>query len=151
MLTASEWAASVPATFTASQGRQLLEQALSDAHDAIQAVRDQFHGTVPPPPWPVPPSLQQAIDAADGGRVFFQRFETDGKGATPYARTSGNGVRLLRAGTTLYTEAAKLTDAAAKGADLTKLMNSALPSLGGGIALLAFALLLLFAWGHGSD
>lgn len=141
-MTFQAWAAGVPPTFTPTLGATIAARALSDARAAVDDVARSFAGTVPPPPWPAGPALVKAMDTMDGARIAFERIAMVASPPT-YARTDKVGVALLRAGSDLYSETAKLVKARDDGKDLTKMAAALIPSLGGGTALIA-ALVVLY-------
>jgi uncharacterized membrane protein YccC len=54
------WPNVLPVELTAARAVELTAAALADARARINGVADLFHGTVPPPPWPMNPALAEA-------------------------------------------------------------------------------------------
>lgn len=112
----AEWIASIPAELTAREALVYIDTALRDAQEATQAIVDQYQGgTLPPPPWPQHPLLQQAIAALEGGKKMLGQAIAMGYGDRKEPKTSPLGVRLLNGGQALYREIAVMQKADREG------------------------------------
>lgn len=143
------WLASIPDPFGPSEGLAAATAALDDSAAVVDEVRARFHGTLPPPPWPATPELVQAREAMLGAKTFFQRIN-DAAPESRWRKGDKAGIGLVKGGTALFTETAKLEDAAAKAPDLPSLVKL-LPSSSivqglKGLELLALAGLAWLAW-----
>lgn len=117
----AKWIESVPASVTAIQGRDLADVALTDARTAVLAVVDQYHGTLPPPPWPMPDAMVRQRDRLrairDGFGVLARRApETTVVKAAVAAS-------LKREGIALYDQAAELAGKVSKAPKLPDLLK----------------------------
>lgn len=119
----NQWLASVPDTFNAAQARDAALVALRDARDRVGAVRDAYHGTLPPAPWPARPELVKATEAMEGARAFFAKI-ADAGGASTWTKTSKAWLALSRAGTNLYGELDHLEQASANAPTLAALLKA---------------------------
>lgn len=110
MHTVTEWLAQLPAEITPRQGLLFIRQALDDAKEATAAIVAEYgnSGTLPPPPWPQPPELQQAIAALEGGQKMLNTAIGWGFGDKAEPQTGPHAVRLINGGKALYAAIAKM-------------------------------------------
>lgn len=83
-MTKEEWLSAIPSAeeLTIPRAHGLCRSLLSEYRGTTNAIAYAHHGTIPPPPWPAPPSMVAARDEfrklADGLEVFankgVQRF-----------------------------------------------------------------------------
>jgi hypothetical protein len=97
----NKWTASIPDTFNAAQAKAAAIEALADADKRIAAVRDAYHGTIPPSPWPATPAMRKAIDQMTGARDFFDEIGKQRPTET-WDKNSKAWIALKRAGGDLY-------------------------------------------------
>ena len=118
----NQWMASIPDTFTAEQAATAAGSALLDAKKRIGVVRDQYTGTLPPPPWPTTPELSKAIDQMTGGRDFFVEIGKQRPTET-WTKTSKAWTALSRAGSELYQRLDDLDHASANAPALRDMLR----------------------------
>lgn len=75
---------------------------------------DQFHGTLPPPPWPAPPSLVKARDDVSALRDGFEVLARKSPQVRWPLKIGKVGPRLQALGGKLYDEVAALQGRVAK-------------------------------------
>jgi hypothetical protein len=120
----ARWLASVPDTFTAPQARDAATAALKDARNRIGEVRDKYHGTLPPAPWPAGPDLVKAQDAMEGARAFFGKIADTGVDQKWTKGSAKAWIALSRAGTDLYAQLDQLEAASANAPLLADLLKA---------------------------
>ena len=98
---AAKWMSSVPDTFNATDAHTATTAALKEARDRVDAIRDKYHGTVPPPPWPADAATVKAIEQMEGAHDFFSRIEAT-KVPQKWTKTSKAWTALSRAGVELF-------------------------------------------------
>jgi hypothetical protein len=103
-----EWVRSLPDAFGPADALAALDRALDYARGAVLAVADQFHGTLPPPPWPAPPSLVKARDDASAMRDGFEVLTRKSPRVRWPLKLGKVGPALQRTGAKLYAEVAAL-------------------------------------------
>src|SRR5258708_19024341 len=108
------WIASIPNVFTPADGMAAADKVIAEAFDEIRAVKLSFGGTLPPPPWPAPPELVQAIDRVTGFRDGFEVFSRKAVHARWPKQTGKVGPAFIRAGEQLYYELGRFEARAAK-------------------------------------
>lgn len=121
----AKWMQSIPDTFTAADAAGAAGAALLDANKRIAAVRDAYHGTIPPSPWPASPPLLKAIDAMTGARDYFDEMGKLRPTAT-WSKVTGNTkawLALTRAGTDLYGRVAELEGNSANAPALADMLK----------------------------
>lgn len=118
----NQWIKSIPDNFTAEQAATAAASALTDANKRIDAVRDQYKGTIPPAPWPATPEVRKAIDTMNGGRDYFNEMEKTRPTAT-WAKTSKAWIALSSAGTNLYGALDELEHKSANAPALRDMLN----------------------------
>lgn len=121
--TPQEWTSALPSPVTVAQALELIKLALQDAEDAIMDLKGR--GTVPPPPWPVHPELQKAIDSMEGGKNQLTFAVGLGKSDLSAKRGEPRWEQLSKGGAALYREIAVMQANVAKGLDLGQLAKSA--------------------------
>jgi hypothetical protein len=117
----AKWLASIPAKVSATEGRDLADVALTDARTAVLAVVDQYHGTLPPPPWPMPPEMVRQRDrvrTVRDGYSAIARKEPPPVNFLPKVRAN-----LVTEGGKLYDQAAELVKTVAKAPKLPDLLR----------------------------
>lgn len=124
-----DWLASIPETFTAREGYEAADRAVRFAERAIRDVTYQYHGTLPPPPWPAHPELQDALAKMKRIREFFNIVEEKLRGTGKEAKFPKvsteikTGPTLTKYGRTLFVEVGKLQGWAAHSANLDDLLK----------------------------
>jgi hypothetical protein len=140
MISATEWAVTLPNPASAREGADALTRALEDAHATIREVANRFSGTLPPPPWPADPELlaamKKAEQLADGMDVIAKNAPEQKwhSGSKPYDVAKAAGVALLEKAAALKARADGLPAAADPATLIPKLAKKAaapLLNLGG--------------------
>lgn len=78
-MTKEEWLSTIPSAeeLTIPRAHAICRAVLSEYRGTTNAIAYAHHGTIPPPPWPAPPSMVKARDEfkklADGLEVFANR------------------------------------------------------------------------------
>lgn len=138
------WINSMPKEVSPTQGRALADFALADARATVLAVADQYHGTLPPPPWPAPPELvaqRRRVQAIRDG------FETLERRAPNVHLLPAVTESLRREGTVLYdrlVELARKSAAAPRLPDLLKLIPDPRRLVAGGLPIVALVVVGIY-------
>ena len=116
MQTAIEWVASIPEELTLRDALVYIETALADARAATDSIVAKYTGgTLPPPPWPQPDELVNAIKQMEGGKLLVSKGIEQGHGDDKFKKTDVRAMPLLNAGRNLYRAIAAMLKADADG------------------------------------
>lgn len=108
MHSAAEWIATVPEQLTAREALPLIDVAIVDAKQAAEEIAARYHGTLPPPPWPMHAELVKAIEALEGGKKLLAFVIGAGHGDKARGHSDPQVVRLLNGGRDLYAQVAEM-------------------------------------------
>jgi hypothetical protein len=104
------WVESIPDEFSAGDGHEIAQRAVTEAEKTIRDVAFNYHGTIPPPPWPAHPELVKALDDMRLARDFFAIVE-ERKPDTKFPKVSTTiktGPTLVMKGKELYKQLEEL-------------------------------------------
>lgn len=118
----AKWLSSVPDQFDAPQARDAAMAALADANARIAKVRDAYHGTLPPAPWPADPQLVKAMEAMAGARDVFTRIAST-KVPQRYTKSSKAWLALSRAGVDLFEKVDRLEQRSAAAPTVSDMLK----------------------------
>jgi hypothetical protein len=114
---AAEWVTSIPDELTLRDALVYIETALADAKAATDSIVGRYTGgTLPPPPWPQPDELVNAIKQMEGGRLLVTKGIEMGHGDDKFKKTDARAMPLLNAGRNLYKAIGAMLKADADGA-----------------------------------